>query len=256
MRIVSADIQNLLREKSALVVSVLFAATIAFFAIFALGANNSDSVTNVSGKEYGFDEFEFSGQLKDGLFSGNGTINLKDNAVFTGNFNEGRFYGYGAYYKNSSINTSDWHFKGVFQDGRARDGTFYFDDDAAIDVSRGSSTVTLAGPSWQYSGGISERGQNGSGSFTFQDRSVYIGGFRNGLANGEGKYFDAEGKIIYTGGFRNGVFDGQGVYYSPDGWLYKGSFKDGMFDGEGRLVDDRLIAYGLWEKGVQIRRYE
>ena len=62
--------------------------------------------------------------------------------------------------------------------------------------------------------------------------------------------------MIYTGGFANGYFNGKGVYYSPAGWSYDGNFKDGLFDGEGSVTEGGRSIRGIWEKGVQIKRYE
>ena len=272
MRFKLADILRILRKKAITVISMpsrlgtprlhhsekalLVITAVAFLAIFAMLAFSGDSVSTVLSKEYGPGEFSYSGEIKGGLFEGNGTISFMDGAVYTGNFYNSRFFGDGVYYKSSSAGTYDWHFEGEFQEGRTGGGTFFFKDGSTIAVICDGSTVSLDGQPWQYNGGLSEGGQNGNGTFTFEDKSVYTGGFLNGLASGEGEYTDTEGSIIYTGGFRNGMFDGLGVYYSPEGWLYEGGFRDGLFDGEGTLVDGDLIAHGVWEKGVQIRRYE
>ena len=238
------------------VVTVLFISAVAFLAVYGMGALDRDGASHVDYLDYGSNEFAFSGGVKAGIFSGNGTISLYDGGVFTGSFDEGRFSGYGAFYNRGDTVQNDWHFNGVFQNGRTSSGTFYFEDDSEVVIDRESTDVTLTGPVWQYSGGFNERGQNGKGSFVFEDGSVYNGSFLNGLADGAGIYFDAKGRVVYEGDFRNGLFNGQGVYFSPGGWSYEGGFKDGTFDGEGTVTDGDRIHIGIWEEGVQIKRDE
>ena len=238
------------------VVTVLLISAVAFLAIYGMGALERDGASHVDYLEYGSNEFTFSGEVKDGLFSGNGTVSLYNGGVFTGSFDEGRFSGYGAFYNRGDTILNDWHFDGVFQNGRTSSGTFYFADDSEIVINRDSYDVTLTGPAWQYSGGLNERGQNGKGSFVFKDGSVYNGSFLNGLADGVGIYFDAEGRVVYEGDFRNGLFNGRGTYFSSDGWSYEGGFKDGLFDGEGTVTDGDNIHSGVWREGVQIESDE
>jgi hypothetical protein len=78
-----------------------------------------------------------------------------------------------------------------------------------------------------------------------------------GFAEGVGVYTSAEGKTIYEGEFKEGDFDGQGRYYSPAGWIYEGGFKEGLFEGEGVItISESETVRGIWERGVQITRYE
>ena len=235
-----------------LAISLIF--VVALLALFAMGVFDGEGRGVVSDVEYEWGGFSFSGGVKDGLFSGDGAINLQDGDVFEGGFDEGRFSGNGAYYSSGAMGTDAWYFSGEFKNGQTDSGAFYFSDGSNIVISRDGLVATIASLSWQYSGGFDEYGSTGIGSFTFEDGSVYTGGFLNGLADGEGEYKDSEGRIIYSGSFRNGAFDGQGVYFSPEGWTYSGSFKDGLFDGEGSVSDGGISVSGVWSQGVQISR--
>ena len=245
-----------MRKSLTPVITVLLVAAVACLALYALGALGGNGALYVENVEYDSHEFMFSGEIKAGLFSGNGTISLSNGGVFTGSFDGGRFSGDGVFYNSVDTNHADWHFAGVFQNGQASGGAFYFPDGTTITIGRDTEGVTVNGPDWQYYGGFSESGQNGTGSFVFEDGSIYTGGFFNGLADGAGEYADAQGNLIYSGDFREGLFDGQGTYFSPGGWSYEGRFKDGLFDGNGRVVDHGMIIQGIWEEGVQIRRDE
>ena len=245
-----------MRKSVAWGLAVLFIIAIVFLGFYAMGVFDGDGVTYVGDLEDSLGEFTFSGGMKNGLFSGSGTIELKNGGVFIGEFDNGRFSGDGAYYHSGAETVDDWHFDGVFDSGRVSSGSFSPGGGAAVSVSRDSAAISLYGSGWQYIGGFNERGQNGAGSFIFQDGSVYTGGFMNGLADGDGEFTDASGNVIYTGQFRNGLYNGQGIYYSPEGWSYEGGFKDGQFDGEGTVTDGGLNVRGIWEEGVQTDRYE
>ena len=228
----------------------------ALLALYAMGAFDGAGVSYVGDMEHYSGEFSFSGGMKDGLFSGTGIIKLTDGGAFTVGFDEGRFSGDGVIYGSGNDNTNDWRFYGAFHNGRANSGTFYFADGSKVAFSRDPSTINLVGSDWRYNGAINELGQNGTGTFTFEDGSVYTGSFLNGLANGEGEYLNPKGKTIYSGEFVDGYFNGQGAYFSHEGWTYEGHFIDGLFDGEGIVSDGDLIVSGLWKAGVQIERYD
>jgi len=236
------------------ILTALLIAAVALLGSYAMGVFDTDNIIQTSGTEYASGAFTYSGGIKDGLFSGDGTIDLKDGGLFTGSFDQGRFSGGGVYHSQESAETIGWSFDGVFQHGRTESGTFHFSDGSAVVLDRNASITTLTSPNWQYSGGFGQNGQNGTGTFTFEDGSVYKGGFLDGFADGEGLYSDSEGRPIYTGSFKNGSYDGRGTYYSPDGWTYEGSFKNGLFDGEGCLTFGEEAVQGIWYEGDQIRR--
>ena len=236
--------------------TILLVTAVVLLALYAMGALDGAGILYVRNMEHNSGDFSFSGGVKDGLFSGSGMLSYANGAAFTVGFDEGRFSGDGAFYSGGGGNRNDWHFYGAFSDGRTDGGTFYFADGYKVDFSRDQATVTLTGSSWRYSGSLSELGQNGDGSFTFEDGFVYSGGFLNGLADGVGEYKDPGGRVIYSGEFSGGFFDGQGIYYSHEGWTYEGSFKNGLFDGDGVVRYDDFVVHGLWKEGVQIERHD
>jgi hypothetical protein len=239
-----------MREATAACISFGFLAVAVLFACFALGLFDGDGVSRVRDKDY--DEFTFTGDLRNGRFTGYGSMHFQDGELYIGNFAVGRFNGEGTLY--CSVN--NWNFNGVFTEGRVSSGEFQRDEGEKVEYERGETADTLIGAAWNYEGVLSELGQNGPGVFTFPDGSVYTGGFSHGLAEGEGRYADALGRTVYTGVFLGGKFDGQGKYYSLEGWSYEGGFKEGLFDGEGTLITETETIRGIWEKGVQITRHE
>ncbi|MCL2343661.1 MAG: hypothetical protein FWC62_07180 [Firmicutes bacterium] len=211
---------------AAAVTAALIAAA-ALCACFAFGLFDGRGVSEVSDKDY--TEFTYSGELKNGRFDGYGTLGFQDGLRYTGNFADGRFSGKGEF----SDAAKGWNFTGVFADGQVSGGVFRRGDGGTVTYTPGAA-----------------------GSFTFADGSVYTGGFLNGLAEGEGAYTDASGRIVYQGGFKQGQFDGWGVYFSPAGWSYAGWFKNGLFDGEGLVTEEEETIRGVWADGKQVTRYE
>jgi len=231
--------------------TVLLVAAIVLLALYSIGILDTGEYHFVDKMEYAEGGFSFTGSLKDGYFNDNGIIVFNEGHTYNGGFTDGRFDGEAVY----SDATDKWWLRGEFQSGRFSNGQLFLGDGLTVIYEIVQNTNTVISPTWQYNGGLNERGQNGSGRFTFEDGSIYIGDFMNGLAYGEGMFVDAEGNTLYTGQFLNGFFDGAGVYYSTEGWVYQGDFKEGMFDGEGILFIDDTVVHGIWEKGVQITRF-
>ena len=112
--------------------TALLIAAVAFLGAYAMGLFDRDAIIQVVDAQYGSGAFTYTGGTKDGLFSGNGKINLPDGGFFIGNFEEGRFSGEGVYYSGDSIENSEWYFEGVFQNGFPANGVFYFSDGAEL----------------------------------------------------------------------------------------------------------------------------
>ena len=230
--------------------AIVIVAAISVCACFALGLLDGDGVVRVERQD--FEEFTYSGDLRDGLFHGPGSIHFSEGERFDGNFAEGRFDGTGEFFSAED----DWNFSGEFRSGRISGGTLKTDSGEAVMLERTDSTDTLIGEIWLFDGSFNDHGQTGEGTFVFADDSVYSGGFLNGLADGEGMYTDATGRMIYQGDFKKGFFDGQGTYNSADGWSFSGAFTEGVINGEGVMTVDDENILGLWEMGVQVARYE
>lgn len=229
---------------------IAFVLAAAVSAGFALGVFDGDGISRVQDRDY--DEFIFAGSLRNGRFTGYGSMLFLSGERYSGNFSAGRFHGEGRLY----CSAENWNFDGIFQEGRATAGTFYDYTGQTVAYERGENADSFTGYTWKYEGGLNEHGQNGFGTFIFPGGSAYSGGFARGLAEGEGAYTDASGKTVYTGGFLEGKFNGRGVYISAEGWIYEGGFLDGLFHGEGVLTAGTDAVRGVWENGIQVVRYD
>ena len=79
-------------------------------------------------------------------------------------------------------------------------------------------------------------------SVTDADGNKYVGTFKKGKFEGEGKYSEANGNV-YTGTWKNGVFHGEGVRSFADGSKYTGAYRDGLKHGAGTYVSPTGATY-------------
>ena len=86
--------------------------------------------------------------------------------------------------------------------------------------------------------GYFDKGEKGGFGKLYNDegRLIYEGEYKNGLRNGEGTYYYAQG-LRYEGDFVNGLREGNGVFYWEDGTRWEGPFKNNEMNGEGKFYD-------------------
>ncbi|GLI92329.1 MORN repeat-containing protein [Methylocystis echinoides] len=89
------------------------------------------------------------------------------------------------------------------------------------------------------------------GSYTYDDWSTYVGGFKDDKRHGQGAMVYPDGQK-YVGGFKFDRRDGPGVYTSPNRNRWAGEFRDDQPNGRGVLTDKdgKVLKAGVWEKGV------
>ena len=91
------------------------------------------------------------------------------------------------------------------------------------------------GNEYEYEGEVLNNMPNGMGTATYiKNGSVYTGMFKNGKANGPGKYKWASG-AHYEGDFVNDKMQGKGTYTFRDGNTYVGE-----------LFNSKMHGYGVW----------
>lgn len=83
-----------------------------------------------------------------------------------------------------------------------------------------------------YNGEFKNGKANGKGKFVNKEGGVYIGDFKDYLRNGSGTQTTPSG-VKYSGGWLNDKFHGMGVFTFANGDQYTGQFADGMFHGKG-----------------------
>jgi hypothetical protein len=93
---------------------------------------------------------------------------------------------------------------------------------------------------WTYRGEciVGESGArvpHGLGSALRRDGTRYLGNWRNGVRQGQGRCRFGNG-LVYEGAYENGVEAGFGRLRKDKAWMYEGSFAQGAQNGAGRLT--------------------
>lgn len=221
---------------------------------------------------------EWSGECKDSLAEGNGTLTWflrgrKTKNVFEGQMVNGKPEGNGKY---------------VFSDGTEligefKEGYFY----------KGTKTEKLGKTIYEYKGYFKNNEIVGKGELTVKGDYHYFGEFENGVENGkgiqklsfgdsfegefengyykEGIYKFSSGRIIegkfeefepyygtifyedsskYVGEIKNQELHRQGTLYTSDGFVLKGNWVKGTFQGLNEYTFPSGITYkAMWKNG-------
>lgn len=79
-------------------------------------------------------------------------------------------------------------------------------------------------------------------------RRAWVGHFRNDHANGQGKEFDAKGKLAYHGKVDMGLYHGQGKLYENGKLVYQGGWRNHKRHGQGTEFLDGIQNFkGKWK---------
>src|SRR5262249_39919005 len=93
----------------------------------------------------------------------------------------------------------------------------------------------------------------GFGSLVTASRLRYDGGWKEGLAAGQGQLMLPSGDA-YVGGFAGGSLHGDGRYIAATGEIYEGGFAAGKRDGPGATAKSDGSAYAsIWRGGEEIK---
>ena len=162
----------------------------------------------------------YVGQVKDGVYSGKGTMTYASGAVYTGEWKDGKFNGQGTvmYAKDNADNCVSY--EGEWVDGiRCGQGTMKWKD----------GTI--------YTGEFKDNKRNGQGTMTFANGNVYTGEWKDGKFNGHGTITyaedDAYNRVLYEGEWVDDQKNGQGTMKWKNGNVYTGEWKGNYYAGQG-----------------------
>jgi hypothetical protein len=108
-----------------------------------------------------------------------------------------------------------------------------------------------------YLNGVAE----GYGEYFWADGSIYKGDFKHSVRHGFGIWTDKEQTEIYSGSYRMDKKEGFGVYEWVGKQIYQGEFREDFRDGYGKLLkikepklftkelNSQIIYQGMWQKG-------
>jgi len=99
-------------------------------------------------------------------------------------------------------------------------------------------------PRNEYKGEWKKGNFHGQGVLREAWGGIYVGGFKNNLADGIGRQEEPDGSW-WEGEVKNDLLNGRGVWVYEDGSKYEGQFVDSMPNGLGKYIDD----YGSISEG-------
>ena len=90
---------------------------------------------------------------------------------------------------------------------------------------------------------------NGFGTWTYTDKTTYVGQWENGSKKGKGIETWPNG-YIYDGEFSDSKWHGKGTLKFPDGSTYIGEWKNNKMHGKGIFTwSDGKVKKGIWNEG-------
>ena len=125
-----------------------------------------------------------------------------------------------------------------------------------------SGNCEIGSGTYKYDNGSIYKGEwwnnemNGEGTLIWPDGSVYVGEFKNGLYHGNGTYLDFKNsKSLYIGEFIDETENGNGTMIFENEDIYIGQLKEGKMNGFGTLFKkDGSIKEGYWENNIPINQ--
>ena len=211
----------------------------------------------------------YVGDFKDDIFNGQGTLTILNGDKYVGGYKDGHRNGQGILYKFDgtiiasgkwpnpsrfipfgsvadfvSLDINSYPFNQPTQTPASNPPSIAERDRLTAEVgaerkkrqeleqqlasSKERESIESSLPACQ--GSDVSRWTNCFGTQTFASGGKYIGGFKDGKANGQGTFTFASG-TKYVGEYKDGSYNGQGIYYWEDGTILR----------SGRWADDRLV---------------
>ena len=174
-----------------------------------------------------------NGFFKDNYLQGYELIERKrNNAIFEGEFDKNKFYGYGI--EN-------------FEDGSTYYGQYKNNEKSGIGTYAWSDGSNYQG---EWINGL----PNGTGIFNDNKNRVYEGEWRYGKMNGIGLFKWDDGRK-YIGLFSDDKREGFGIFFwSRPLKIYLGFWVNGLQNGIGKIFTSTKEKYYLWEEGKILKK--
>lgn len=207
--------------------------TVLYHGEFADGKYNGSGELTENGRT-------FSGEFRNGVLQGSGTISQDGVVLFTGNFTDGIPEGAGKEnYADGSLHYSGG-FSGGVPHGEALeyypDGTLKYNGRFTAGKYSGEGTLYDERGVKIYSGGFEMGEYSGTGTLYENGVRVYSGEFEKSLCSGSGTLYGSDGTVT-AGTFKDGSVSGAAVRTYPNGMKYDGCFAGNIPEGTGTLTD-------------------
>eukprot|EP01029_Cantina_marsupialis_P029515 TRINITY_DN781782_c0_g1_i1.p1 TRINITY_DN781782_c0_g1~~TRINITY_DN781782_c0_g1_i1.p1 ORF type:complete len:606 (-),score=119.36 TRINITY_DN781782_c0_g1_i1:105-1922(-) len=194
----------------------------------------------------------YKGTFEKTVREGSGTYTFAGTSdEYTGEFHLNRFHGQGRLFKRDRI------FEGTFENGNimgkgtisTRSGMFLYKGDLVHGKPHGTGT-------WKYEDGTIYEGTwemgkwRGSGKLTYPNGDVFSGDLVDGKKHGIGEFTFARNGGSYKGQYQHDRPHGNGERVWANGSRFKGSFQNGKTEGQGHYTgEDGSVIVGSFQNG-------
>jgi hypothetical protein len=198
---------------------------------------------------------KYEGNLKDGMFSGEGKYTYSSGDYYKGNWRNGQKSGFGIFYYSSGEK-----YEGNWTDDKENGNGRYYYANGSIYVGNfkdnqfsGVGKITISKKE-KFEGLFENDKKNGFGIYNYENGDKYEGNYKDDMFNGEGKYTFSNGEY-YKGNWENDEQNGFGVLYYANGDKFEGNWKNDKQNGAGILFYKKGgILKGIWKDGNLISK--
>ena len=135
-----------------------------------------------------------------------------------------------------------------------RENLFPSYDKTIVGISIALNSFIISNISFAKKSGCTDGDcNNGFGTWTYTDKTTYVGQWENGSKKGKGTETWPNG-YIYEGEFSDSKWHGKGTLKFPDGSTYIGEWKNNKMHGKGIFTwSDGKIINGTWNEGDYVK---
>jgi hypothetical protein len=212
-----------------------------------------DGILNGKGKrEWKNGALEEGVFLMDDLIDGiviDGGLEMEGHFINDDLFGEGRIYEKGEYEITGNFDMSRLHGEGrvEFYGGEVYEGVW---SRGKLELENNGGVIKKVNQRGVLMEGEWRGNYLTKGTCIYPNGAVYVGGHKDGMFHGKGKYTENDGTTI-EGDWLENYFTGQGVYKYHDGVTVTGSFVNEEANGPGEIVlPDGSSFSGNWEDGI------
>lgn len=195
----------------------------------AAGADSVTQVENAAILEGQNQVGTYTGQMVNGVPSGQGRMEYATGEVYEGAWLDGAKNGQGTmtYTEDDPLGrityTGEWANDAINGTGTMNLVYGTYQGEWENNMTHGWGTMTME-EGYRYEGELDHGTVSGYGTMTYPNGDVYQGQFANGTRSGEGTYTAADGSV-YEGSWAEGLRNGYGILYDPNGTvLYAGNW--------------------------------
>ena len=207
-----------------------------------------DKITGNGEMFYKALNYIYTGEFKDGKKYGYGKLydNKNKRLIYDGNFKLNNYHGVGKLYMYDPCIIYEGNFINNIKNGHGKLTEKHINNDGKTfdiiydglwenDMKCGMGTLNLGNGS-NYTGNFLNNLFDGSGVFIYPSGSEYHGEWKKNQKNGHGVYKYNNGDI-YKGFFKNDIIHGKGKYSWINGKTYNGDWDYGQRKGNGEFID-------------------